>query len=113
MSRIPAHESGCLFGVSAAIDYVNHYPPTVNDPQKAAFAADVARLVSDHVQGDITPWTAAEDFSYMLEARPGAFIFLGTGEGAGLHHAAFDFNDEAAPYGASYFAKLVERALPL
>ncbi len=101
------------FGVSAAIDYVNHYPPTVNDPQKAAFAADVARLVSDHVQGDITPWTAAEDFSYMLEARPGAFIFLGTGEGAGLHHAAFDFNDEAAPYGASYFAKLVERALPL
>ena len=101
------------FGVSAAIDYVNHYPPTVNDPQKAAFAADVARLVSDHVQGDITPWTAAEDFSYMLQARPGAFIFLGTGEGAGLHHAAFDFNDEAAPYGASYFAKLVERALPL
>ena len=54
-----------------------------------------------------------EDFSYMLEARPGAYLFLGTGPGAGLHHAAYDFNDEAAPIGASFFARLVERAQPL
>jgi hippurate hydrolase len=55
----------------------------------------------------------AEDFSYMLEERPGAYLFLGQGEAAGLHHPRFNFNDEAAPYGASFFARLVERALPL
>ena len=55
----------------------------------------------------------SEDFSYMLEARPGAYLFMGMGPGAGLHHPAYDFNDEAAPIGASFFARLVERALPL
>jgi len=55
----------------------------------------------------------SEDFSYMLEARPGAYLFLGTGPGAGLHHPKFDFNDEAAPIGASFFARVVERAQPL
>ena len=55
----------------------------------------------------------SEDFSYMLEARPGAYLFLGTGPGAGLHHPAYDFNDEAAPIGASFFARLVERAQPV
>jgi hippurate hydrolase len=55
----------------------------------------------------------SEDFAYMLEARPGSYLFLGTGPGAGLHHPAFDFNDEAAPIGASFFARLVERAQPL
>ena len=55
----------------------------------------------------------SEDFAYMLEARPGAYLFLGTGPGAGLHHPAFDFNDEAAPVGATFFARLVERAQPL
>ena len=55
----------------------------------------------------------SEDFSYMLEARPGAYLFLGTGPGAGLHHAKFNFNDEAAPIGASFFARVVERALPV
>ena len=55
----------------------------------------------------------AEDFAYMLQARPGAYVFLGTGNGAGLHHPAFDYNDEATPIGASYFARLVEAALPL
>jgi hippurate hydrolase len=55
----------------------------------------------------------SEDFAYMLEARTGAYLFLGTGPGAGLHHPACDFNDEAAPIGASFFARLVERAQPL
>jgi len=53
-----------------------------------------------------------EDFSYMLEARPGAFIFMGTGPGAGLHNPAYDFNDEAIPAGVSYWARLVEIAMP-
>ena len=54
----------------------------------------------------------AEDFSYMLESRPGAYLFLGQGEAAGLHHPEFDFNDASAPFGASFFARLVERAQP-
>ncbi|MBV9703145.1 MAG: M20/M25/M40 family metallo-hydrolase, partial [Methylobacteriaceae bacterium] len=55
----------------------------------------------------------AEDFSYMLEARPGAYIFIGNGEGASWHHPAFDFNDAALPFGISYWARLVENRLPL
>ena len=54
----------------------------------------------------------AEDFSFMLEARPGAFIFVGNGDSAGLHHPAYDFNDEVIPIGTSYWVKLVETALP-
>ena len=62
---------------------------------------------------DRRPEMGAEDFAYMLQARPGAYVFLGTGDGAGLHHPAYDYNDEATPIGASYFVRLVEAALPL
>ncbi|MDP1578008.1 MAG: amidohydrolase, partial [Cypionkella sp.] len=65
------------------------------------------------VNGNSVREMGSEDFSYMLEARKGAYLFMGTGPGAGLHHAAYDFNDEAAPIGASFFARLVERAQPL
>ncbi len=103
------------YGVRAEISYERGYPPTVNHPGPAAFAAEVAREVSGVAAVDDAAERemGAEDFSYMLEARPGAYLFLGTGPGAGLHHPAFDFNDEAAPVGASFFARLVERALPL
>jgi amidohydrolase len=103
------------FGVSATIDYEWGYPPTVNDAGKAAFAAEVAREIAGErgVNGAMTREMGSEDFAYFLEKRPGAYLFLGTGPGAGLHHPAFDFNDEAAPHGASFFARLVERALPL
>ena len=57
------------------------------------------------------PLMGAEDFSYMLEARPGAFIFCGNGDSAGLHHPAYNFNDEAIVYGTSYWIKLVENTL--
>jgi hippurate hydrolase len=69
-------------------------------------------LGEGQVIDDAGPEMGAEDFAYMLAARPGAYVFLGTGEGAGLHNPAFDFNDEAAPLGASYLAKLVETAQP-
>jgi len=103
------------YGVAARIDYDWGYPPTVNHAAQAGFAAEVAREISGEaaVLADAPKEMGAEDFSYMLEARPGAYLFLGTGPGAGLHHGAFDFNDEAAPVGASFFARLVERALPL
>ena len=103
------------YGVTADIDYDWGYPATVNHEREARFAADVAREVvgADAVDEDHPAEMGSEDFSYMLEARPGAYLFLGTGPGAGLHHPKFNFNDEAAPIGASFFARVVERALPL
>ena len=103
------------YGVTAALDYEWGYPATVNHPDETDFAADVAREISGEagVDARANREMGSEDFAYMLEARPGAYLFLGTGPGAGLHHAAFDFNDEAAPIGASFFARLVERAQPL
>ncbi len=103
------------FNCTARIDYDWGYPATVNHPDQAHFAGLVAAEVSGEgaVLTDAPREMGSEDFSYMLEARPGAYLFLGTGPGAGLHHPAYDFNDEAAPIGASFFARLVERALPL
>jgi hippurate hydrolase len=103
------------YGVKAEIDYDWGYPATVNEPDSTAFAVEVAREVAGEgaVEPEAPREMGAEDFSYMLEARPGAYLFLGTGPGAGLHHPKFDFNDEAAPIGASFFARIVERALPL
>jgi amidohydrolase len=103
------------YGVTARVDYDWGYPPTINHPDETDFAADVAREISGEAAVDARSVRemGAEDFSYLLEKRPGAYLFLGTGPGAGLHHPAFDFNDEAAPVGASFFARLVERAQPL
>ena len=102
------------YGVKARIDYDWGYPATVNHPAETDFAADVAREIAGEaaVNARAPREMGSEDFSYMLEARPGAYLFLGTGPGAGLHHPAYDFNDEAAPVGASFFARLVERAQP-
>lgn len=98
------------FGVKAELSYDRQYPATVNTADRAAFAAEVA--------ADIAPTNpnagremGAEDFSYMLEVRPGAYLFVGNGDSAGLHHPEYEFNDAAAPYGASFFAKLIETRL--
>ncbi len=106
--------TAAAFNVSARVDYDWGYPATVNHAQEAAFAAGVASEISGPgaVDGNSVREMGSEDFSYMLEARPGAYLFMGTGPGAGLHHPAYDFNDEAAPIGASFFARLVERAQP-
>ncbi|MFV0332913.1 MAG: M20 aminoacylase family protein [Tropicimonas sp.] len=102
-------------GVKIALDYREEYPATVNHAAETAFAVEVAREVAGagNVDPDRAMVMGAEDFSFMLEARPGAFLFLGQGEGPRCHHPAFDFNDEVAPVGASFFARLIERALPL
>lgn len=91
------------------------YPVTSNHPAETAFALDVARAMvgEANVTDDLAPVMGAEDFSYMLEARPGAFIFVGNGDSAGLHHPEFDFNDDAIPVGCSYWVKLAETAMPL
>jgi hippurate hydrolase len=103
-----------LYGAKAKLTYKRDYPVTRNHERQTAFAASVAAEVVGRarVDSDVAPVMGAEDFSFMLEARPGAFIFVGNGESAGLHHPAYDFNDEAIPIGASYWAKLVETALP-
>ena len=103
------------YNVTARVDYDWGYPATINHEAQAIFATEVAAEVvgAGAVDGNANREMGSEDFSYMLEARPGAYLFLGTGPGAGLHHAAYDFNDEAAPVGASFFARIVERAQPI
>ena len=103
------------FGQSAVLDYVEGYPPTINHPEQASFACAVAREVlgADKVDADTPPIMPGEDFAYMLEARPGAYLFLGQGDTPSCHHPQYDFNDRIAPIGASFFARLVEKALPL
>ncbi len=108
-------ETARAYGVTADLDYRTGYPVLVNDPDETAFCAEVAEEVVGPalVNRERAPELGAEDFSYMLNARPGAYVFLGTGPGAGLHRPDFDYNDEASPIGVSYFVRLVERALPL
>jgi hippurate hydrolase len=105
-------------GGSAEIDYVRGYPATVNSAREAAFAARVGERIfgPGNVITDPTPTMGGEDFSYMLQERPGAYVWLGQGGGPGgcfLHNPNFDFNDEVIPLGAGYLAALVEHALPL
>ncbi|WP_170782540.1 M20 aminoacylase family protein [Ruegeria lacuscaerulensis] len=103
------------YGVEARLDYEVNYPATINDAAKAEFAADVARDISgdERVLTEVPPMMGAEDFSFMLQSRPGAYLFVGQGDGAGLHHPKYNFNDEIAPIGASFFARIVEKAQPL
>jgi hippurate hydrolase len=106
-------------GIAAAhateigVDYDANYPVTVNDAEQAVFAGDMAAAVAGtlNVNRATPPVMGGEDFSYMLEARPGALIFLGNGPTASLHHPAYDFNDEAIPHGVSYWIRLAETAL--
>ncbi|MFO8124950.1 M20 aminoacylase family protein [Yoonia sp.] len=113
--RLPEIVAGhaTAYNVQAVLDYEAGYPATINDPQKTAFAADVAREISPDVDDARQYDMGAEDFSYFLEQRPGAYVYVGNGDSAGLHHPAYDFADGAAPAGASFFARLVERALPV
>jgi hippurate hydrolase len=103
------------YNCRAEVKLTEGYPATVNTPDKTVFAAEVAREVAGEaaVNSSASVDLGAEDFSYMLAARPGAYLFIGQGEGAGLHTADFDFNDDIAPYGASFFDRLAERAQPL
>jgi hippurate hydrolase len=101
------------FDVAVEIDYERGYPATVNHSSGVALAAKAATDVAGEVDLGRRPEMGAEDFAYMLEERPGAYFFLGIGEGAGLHNPKYDFNDEASPVGASFFARLVEIAQPV
>ena len=102
-----------LYGAKVNVKYRRGYPVLKNHPAQTDFAASVAGEIAgkDKVDTDMAPVMGAEDFSYMLNARPGAFIFVGNGDSAGLHHPAYNFNDDAIPFGTSYWVKLVETSL--
>jgi metal-dependent amidase/aminoacylase/carboxypeptidase family protein len=95
--------------------YTRGYPATINSVEQTGFASKVAREICGDALTDAqrTREMGAEDFSYLLEKIPGCYLFLGQGEGAAWHNAAFDFNDDVATVGASFFARLVERAQPV
>ncbi|MGI9464008.1 MAG: M20 aminoacylase family protein, partial [Aestuariivirgaceae bacterium] len=101
------------YGGSAEVVFSQPYPVTRNHPEQTAKAGDAASRVAgeDRVTRDVTPKMGAEDFSYMLLARPGAFMMIGNGESAGLHHPEYDFNDEVIPHGCSYWVRLAETTL--
>ena len=103
------------FGATASLHYQRTYPATINSPEHAEFAADVAAALvgGDKVVRELPPSMGAEDFSFMLQVRPGAYLRLGQGGNAFLHNTRYDFNDEVLPLGAALFAGLVERSLPL
>ena len=108
-----AETTAAVFGGRSVVTYHDGYPVTFNHERETEFAVGVARDIvgEDAVTADIPPVMGAEDFSYMLEKRPGAFIFIGNGDTASLHNSAYDFNDDAIPYGISYWVSLAERAL--
>ncbi len=101
-------------GCTVDVNLMENYPVTFNHEAETRKAVEIARKVAGEgmVEDGVRPMMGGEDFSYMLEARPGAFIFVGNGDSAGLHHPEYDFNDDAIPVGCSYWASLVENLMP-
>jgi amidohydrolase len=102
-----------VFGGHAEVVWAAGYPSMVNHETETGFAIEAARRVSAAVDPDAPPVMGGEDFAYMLQACPGAYIQIGAGEGADLHHSAYNFNDDVIPAGASYWAELIERRMPV
>lgn len=103
------------FEVGIELSYRHGYPVTANSAAETELALAAAAEVAEHSGSRIEPAMGSEDFSFMLNERPGCYIWLGNGPSDGerkLHNAHYDFNDDALPLGASYWARLVERALP-
>ncbi|SCW88591.1 hippurate hydrolase [Rhizobium mongolense subsp. loessense] len=100
-------------GAQADISFHRNYPVTVNHATETTHAIAIASDIAGaaNVNSEIDPMMGGEDFSYMLNARPGAFIFIGNGDSAGLHNPAYDFNDEAIAHGVSYWVRLAEQRL--
>ncbi|MBT3213040.1 MAG: amidohydrolase [Deltaproteobacteria bacterium] len=119
-SMLRVAEGVCAaYGATCELNYMSGYPATVNSVQEADISAKavVDLLGEDKIIRNPTPSMGAEDFSYMLEARPGCYVWLGIGPGKGeagcmLHSSSYDFNDDVLPTGASYWVKLVENELP-
>ena len=107
-----AEGTAATFGASAKVDYMRGYPVTMNAPDNTRYAIEVAQKISGQVNPDAAPLMGAEDFSFMLNERPGAYIFLGNGDTAMVHHPAYNFDDNAIPFGSSWYAGMVEERMP-
>ena len=105
--------TAAAYGAKATLTYRRGYPVLVNHEAQTDFAASVAREIAGEANVDtaLPPMMGAEDFAFMLNARPGAFIWVGNGDSAGLHHPKYNFNDDVIPVGTSYWVRLVETAL--
>ena len=125
MEEMAAHIAAG-FQASVEFGFKRNYPPLVNHPAQTAFAVEAMRAVAgvDKVDTAVEPTMGAEDFAFMLQAKPGCYVFIGNGEGAHragghglgpcqLHNASYDFNDNLLPIGASYWVRLAEMSLPL
>jgi len=108
-----AEGTASALGASVAIEWQRGYPVTVNAPENTVYAADVARSIAGDVDDDVDPVMPAEDFSYMLEERPGAYIFVGNGDTAMCHHPGYNFDDEAIPFGSSWYSGMIEARMPM
>ena len=97
----------------AEVQYDRGYPVTMNHPEATAHAAEVARSIAGEVNTEMAPMMGGEDFSYMLLERPGAYIFVGNGDTAMVHHPAYDFDDNAIPAGSSWYAGMIETRMPV
>ncbi|MGR3714688.1 MAG: M20 aminoacylase family protein [Shimia sp.] len=109
--REVANGIAATFGGKATLEYNRITPATINADTQAEFAEDVATVISGGCN-EAPLVMGGEDFSYMLQARPGAFIFVGNGDSAALHHPEYNFNDEAIPFGSSFLSEVIERRMP-
>ena len=102
------------FGLTFELEYDRGYPVTFNHAGQTDFVTSATKSAfgKEAIDTTVPPTMGSEDFSFMLEERPGAYIFMGNGESAGLHHPAYEFNDKAIPVGMTYWASLVEMAMP-
>jgi hippurate hydrolase len=125
--RMGGMASGVAAAFNAGVDFTfkRNYPPLVNHPEQTAFAIEAMQAVvgAENVDANVEPTMGAEDFAFMLQAKPGCYVFLGNGDGAHrlgghglgpcqLHNGSYDFNDQLLPIGASYWVRLVEMGLP-
>ncbi|PLL12366.1 amidohydrolase [Tabrizicola sp. TH137] len=99
-------------GATATVNYARGYPVTINAEANTDYAVEVARQVSGNVDPDTAPLMGAEDFSFMLNERPGAYVFVGNGDTAMVHHPAYNFDDNVIPFGSSWYAGMVETRMP-
>ena len=123
--RDVASHTAAAFGAQIEFGFNRNYPPLINHPQQTAFAADIMRQIvgSDNVNPEVEPTMGSEDFAFMLQKKPGCYVFIGNGEGAhremghglgpcNLHNPSYDFNDDLLPIGATYWVRLAEASLP-
>lgn len=108
-----AEDTASAFGASGQMTWTPGYPATINSETETGYAAEAAQAVAGKVIDSTDPIMPSEDFAYMLEERPGAYIFIGNGDTAMCHHPQYNFDDDAIPAGCSWFAELVERRLPV